>query len=387
MRTYSISLVIPAYNVKKYIEQCLESVTRQTVKPDRVILVDDGSFDGTEDICRAYAQKFSEYFVYHRKENAGLGAARNTGLEFADTDYVAFLDSDDFLEPRYFEKIQKLLSEIYVPPDMVFTLPVCYDSIAKRVVPWMDAERYEKIFDKKNRLYLNGEKTPEIYGLEVNANRKIYRRSFLEENHFSFPEGVKWEDIRPHVQLVHRASGIVGMGESGFVYRMNRGEQITMQKGSARLDILKVFDDLLREIKSAKDYTDDELAYIMEMIFSYSMWMIEMTDAENIGALLDGLHEIFLRLPEGMEEAFSKKNEMDKAEKNKRIGLLGCLKSGDYHGLSDYVERRNLYRCWSENAGKKKNLVRGGIQCIKENGFSYTVKLVVKKIGYLGLKK
>ncbi len=97
-----ISVVIPVYNVEKYLERCLESVLNQTLQPTEVILVDDGSTDSCGEICDRYAELYPEFCVIHQ-ENGGLSAARNTGIERAVGTYITFLDSDDFLHPLYLE--------------------------------------------------------------------------------------------------------------------------------------------------------------------------------------------------------------------------------------------------------------------------------------------
>lgn len=91
------SIIIPVYNVEKYIERCLESVINQTVKPFEVILVDDGSEDDSSEICKKISKKY-EFIKYYQKENGGLSDARNFGLLRATGDYIIFLDSDDTIE-------------------------------------------------------------------------------------------------------------------------------------------------------------------------------------------------------------------------------------------------------------------------------------------------
>lgn len=95
-----ISIVIPVYNVEKYLPQCLDSVLSQIYTNYEVILVDDGSPDGSGAICDAYAQKDSRFRVIHQK-NAGVSAARNNGIEQAAGEWVTFIDSDDWVEPHY----------------------------------------------------------------------------------------------------------------------------------------------------------------------------------------------------------------------------------------------------------------------------------------------
>ena len=110
MEKVCVSIVIPVYNVKDYLVRCLDSVKEQTLKEIEVILIDDGSSDGSEKICDQYAREDSRFCVVHQI-NAGSAAARNRGLEMAQGKYVAFPDSDDWLEADAYEKLYSLLEE------------------------------------------------------------------------------------------------------------------------------------------------------------------------------------------------------------------------------------------------------------------------------------
>ena len=99
-----ISVIVPIYRVEKYLEECIESILNQTYKQLEVILVDDGSPDRCGEICDRYAQKDSRITVIH-KSNGGAASARNAGLRTATGEYIAFVDSDDYLEPDAYEKM------------------------------------------------------------------------------------------------------------------------------------------------------------------------------------------------------------------------------------------------------------------------------------------
>lgn len=373
-----LTIIVPAYNVERYIDRCLRSLLNQTCRDFTVIIVDDGSTDGTADICEGYVSEHGELFACIHQCNKGLGAARNVGLTKADTPYVAFLDSDDWQDIRFVEKIACALERLDFAPDMLFTLPGCYDEASHRAEDWMDKPLYEEVFGiREGGRTVSAREHPELYLLEVNANRKVYRRAFLKECGFAFPEGVRWEDIRPHVQLCHLAKNIAAVPDTGFVYRTNHGGQITAGTGAGRLDILSVFEDVLETVGDGS-YSREELAAVTELICRYSFWMIEMTNTEYIGPLLEGLHGLFEKLPEEMVSAFSPSG--DQEERNKKLGFLHCLRSGDYSALTYYDERRNLYRYWSLHGGRKKNIVSGGIQCIRDSGLKYTLKLLFRKL-------
>lgn len=105
-----ISIVIPVYNVGQYLCQCLDSIITQTIQDYEVILVDDGSTDESPSICDKYAEKNKRFTVIHQK-NEGSAKARNTGLDKATGEYIAFIDSDDWINEDHLQNLQKRAEE------------------------------------------------------------------------------------------------------------------------------------------------------------------------------------------------------------------------------------------------------------------------------------
>ncbi|MBR4711014.1 MAG: glycosyltransferase [Clostridia bacterium] len=108
--TPCLSVIVPVYNVEKYLEQCLDSLVGQTLKDIEIILVNDGSTDHSEEICRRYADRDSRVRLY-TKPNGGLSDARNYGLERATADVVGFVDSDDYVDPDMYEQLLRTKAE------------------------------------------------------------------------------------------------------------------------------------------------------------------------------------------------------------------------------------------------------------------------------------
>ena len=145
------SVIVPVYNLEKYVRECIESVLSQTCPDFELILVDDGSKDSSPEICREYASK-DERIKYIRKENQGVNAARKTGLLAAQGEYVVFVDGDDFIENTLLEKVKAAISESSA--DIV-----CYDY----------------------SVYENGNKIPQtLYNLQAN----FYDRAGLKTEIF-----------------------------------------------------------------------------------------------------------------------------------------------------------------------------------------------------------
>ena len=105
-----ISVIVPVYRVEKYLDHCIRSITEQTYSNLEILLVDDGSTDGSGEICDRWAEKDSRIRVIH-KQNAGAGAARNTALDAAGGDLIAFVDSDDYLHPNMYAHLYSLMKD------------------------------------------------------------------------------------------------------------------------------------------------------------------------------------------------------------------------------------------------------------------------------------
>lgn len=105
-----VSVIVPVYNVEKYIEKCLDSLVNQTLKEMEIIIVNDGSLDNSEKIIKKYEKKYSN-IIYLKKENGGLSSARNYGIDYANGEYIAFLDSDDYVSLDMYEKMYNKAKE------------------------------------------------------------------------------------------------------------------------------------------------------------------------------------------------------------------------------------------------------------------------------------
>jgi glycosyltransferase involved in cell wall biosynthesis len=105
-----ISIIIPVYNVAPYLRECLDSIQEQTFKDFEAILVDDGSTDGSGEICDWYASKYKRFKVIH-KSNGGVSSARNMGLDIAQGEYIGFVDPDDFIDPDFYKRLYSCMIE------------------------------------------------------------------------------------------------------------------------------------------------------------------------------------------------------------------------------------------------------------------------------------
>lgn len=298
---FFLTIVVPVYNVERYLAECLDSLLNQTVMRHKIIVVNDGSPDSSGQIAQEYARRYPRWIRYVEQENNGQGAALNTGLALVDTQFVTFLDSDDWQDRMFVETLADALTKVNEAPDLIFTLPWIYDSASKRIVEWYDKETLEKIFypndgDDTISIVTNAQKTPELYALEPSACRRIYRMTFLRQHAFRFPTGVKWEDVRPHFELLHKAESCFAMRSTGFVYRINTGEQTTSGSSITRMDMIPVFRETV-DMALRERWEPNEIAYILRMLLNFTTWTIDVTNREYLPLFLKGMHELFKSIP------------------------------------------------------------------------------------------
>lgn len=206
-----VSIVIPVYQVEQYIDKCLMTVTQQTYSNLEIILVDDGSKDSSPLICDKWAHKDQRIKVIHKK-NGGLSDARNVGLSMAIGDYVAFIDSDDWVSTSMIEKLVTSIED--TDADMAVCQFVRVFSNGKvQKNPLLGVRK--QVFNRKNFLkYLLKDSA-----ITNHVWRKLYKRRIIPNN--VFPKGKTFEDIYAMPSIVEQCKKIVCIDDVEYFYRMN----------------------------------------------------------------------------------------------------------------------------------------------------------------------
>ena len=225
-----VSVIIPVYNTEKYLRECVDSVRRQTLSNIEILLVNDGSTDGSVDIMTALAEADSRIRILHR-ENGGAGQARNTGLGCAAGAYVAFVDSDDLIEENMLEILVAAARES--DADMAMT---GIRHMGGMVFGGSDVVKFDfaekTIFDGDDgmrRLILGtvgalaGEAEDSRYG--YSACKSIYRKSVIDKNGICFCSEREFasEDMLFLIDFMLCAERAVGVPGALYVYRRNEG--------------------------------------------------------------------------------------------------------------------------------------------------------------------
>lgn len=209
-----ISIVVPVYNVEKYLEKCVNSILSQTFNDFELILVDDGSPDNCGKICDSFAQKDSRVVVVH-KENNGLSAARNSGIEIAKGKYIGFIDSDDYIAEDMYEilynNIQKESADI--------SMCALYDCYAGKDIELNPKPEY-LVVDSKEAIKI----VFEAKITSVTAVNKLYKIELF--NDIKYPVGKSSEDAFVIVDLLHASKKIVITTEEKYFY-IHRENSIT----------------------------------------------------------------------------------------------------------------------------------------------------------------
>lgn len=204
-----ISVIVAIYNIEKYLVRCIDSIMAQTYRNLEILLIDDGSTDESGKICDAYAKQDKRIHVIHRK-NGGLSAARNTGIERARGEYIAFVDGDDWLEPQMYESLLKAVI------DNNAQLAVCrYRQVYPDVIKDGSTGKIT-VYNEPYKMLLQQLIEDEAYLIQHAAWNKLYHRDLLEE--LRFPEGKWFEDIVFSAKVLSKVTCGVYVDVAGYNY-------------------------------------------------------------------------------------------------------------------------------------------------------------------------
>ena len=238
-----ISVVVPVYNVEKYIKKCIDSILNQTYKEFELIIVDDGSSDSSGLICDEYSNIDEHIKVFHKK-NGGLSDARNYGIIKSSGEYITFVDSDDFIAPQMIEMLYKKLSENNC--DISICDPVhCFENdsaefeLANRTMILNSEKAIEKLFYQKSFL--------------TSAWGKLYKKELFAN--LKFPVGMLFEDSAIMYKLFERANNICYFSAKLYGY-LHRESSITTSRFSERdFDILKITHEIIDHYSDVNFYS------------------------------------------------------------------------------------------------------------------------------------
>ena len=263
-----VSVIVPVYNSEKYLKECVESILNQTYTNIELILVDDGSGDLSGEICREYEKK-DQRVIYIHKENGGVSSARNTGMRIAKGEYIAFVDSDDFISEDMFSNL------ISIEADFAMCGYELYDDMIKT-----PSFRYacKELFGDIGKLAMNVEdylSPPFLLGPWC----KLFKTEIIRINSLQFPPDLSYgEDAVFVFDYLQKCSTISINSYVGYSYRKHSNLTLSRKFRTDKIDINKRINNLIESFMKLHkaDNTDKVIANrMLDNFVSYTQDLIK----------------------------------------------------------------------------------------------------------------
>ena len=247
-----ISVIVPVYNVEEYLEECLESIQKQTYSDIEVILVNDGSTDRSKEICERYCEKDSRFKLVNQ-ENKGLSGARNRGMLESKGEFISFVDSDDVLKEDMLEQLMKQMTSEDI--DIV----ECWYTNEKQELELSTPKNVKIIFQGNSKEALVSLCRDNI--VRLNAVAKLFRRQVIIN--FPFLEGLFYEDVYGGIGILKHIRKMVKINYIGYYYRVRQGSIMNREFNIKNLDLFTICDKL-EQLYQGDTFA---LAYIHRRLF------------------------------------------------------------------------------------------------------------------------
>jgi len=234
-----VSVIVPVYNVEKFIDKCLNSLVNQTLKEIEIIVVNDGSPDNSQKVIDEYVKKYPDKIKSFIKENGGQGSARNMGIEKAVGEYISFVDSDDWLDLDTLEKMYFLAKK---------------DKSDIVICDMVDHYSYYII-------YHNCTKYNSVFEVTPSACNKIFRKELIKD--FRFLSKLWYEDFDFTTKILFNTNKISNISEG--LYHCNCGHESTMNNNNSKknLDMITVINDIIDYLKKNDKYDKNIVSYLI----------------------------------------------------------------------------------------------------------------------------
>jgi glycosyltransferase involved in cell wall biosynthesis len=252
-----LTIIVPIYNVELYIKQCLDSLIYESAE---ILLIDDGSTDNSSIIAKEYAKEYNN-FHYYKKENGGLSSARNFGINKCKTKYIAFCDSDDWVEQKAYTILANI-AEIENCDIVSCGMYLNYD----------DKEVEVKLINKTFSLNNNKDVISLLENIKVAAWDKVYKYSLFSDNNINYPDGLYFEDTPTTSRLLIESVKVKLINESYYHYRQRDGS-ITKEK-----EFNTKYFDIFKGLSILKDYNTNKTEK-HNLIYNYYYVRKGLTDS------------------------------------------------------------------------------------------------------------
>ena len=246
-----ISVIVPVYNVEEYLEECLESISHQTYADIEVILVNDGSTDGSIEICKQYCQEDPRFHLINQK-NQGQSVARNNGVVVSKGEFITFVDSDDIVRVDMLDQLMNYMSD-------EIDIVECDKTEDIQYLNEKGKDIQVKEFDSNEALYKCFN-----HAVSWSPVAKLYRREIVEK--IPFLENLIYEDFYTGIVSLKYIHKMRKIDYIGYYYRYHTSSTMNQKYSEKNLDIFKVGEKLLNEFRE-----DDWFPYVGYMLFSVAI--------------------------------------------------------------------------------------------------------------------
>lgn len=281
-----VSVIVPVYNVEKFIDKCLNSLVNQTLKEIEIIVVNDGTKDNSQKIIDKYVKKYPDKIKSYIKENGGQGSARNYGLKKASGEYIGYVDSDDFVEKDMYKKLYNKAKENN------YDIVVCGN--------YNVSEDYQ---NKNIDAFINNYNTDleNIFFGKMAVWNKIYKRDILIKNKLEFKEKVWYEDLAFTLKAIMNSNTFAFIDEPLYDYLIREGSTMNNSNVQRNLEILDAFNDILSYIQHNKkeeyfskiEFLAIDHIYISAIVRVLKAEADDKVKRETINKLLDYMNKKF----------------------------------------------------------------------------------------------
>ena len=278
-----VSIIVPVYNTEKYLDKCLNSLVNQTLQDIEIIVVNDGSKDNSEAIINRFKKNYSDKIFYLNKENGGLSDARNYAIPHVKSEYIGFVDSDDYVELDMFEKMYNIAIEKNL-------------DLVECNFNW---EYPNKIKEDCGNNYL-GKSDLFLLG-RVMACNKLFKTSIIKENNIIFPKSLNYEDIEFFYKLAPYVEDSYLLPNS-FYHYIQRENSIINNQNEKTADIFIILNNIIEFYKNNNlfdNYKNElEYLYIRFLLGSSFLRIVKIKNKKLRKELLNkSINELYLKFP------------------------------------------------------------------------------------------
>lgn len=314
IKNVDISIIVPIYNAEKYIKKCLTSLINQTKKNVEFILINDGSFDKTEDIIK----EFDDYRIhYYKNENQGIGKSRNFGIKKAIGKYIMFLDSDDYLPydacEKYYNHAISENSNLVVSD---------YYKVKSGTIEYFSIPSFNTSCLKNNNEL--------ILKINLGPCNKLYDRKMLIDNNILFDEKYKYEDVPFVVSCIINAKNISKIDTALYYYVIHENSETTVRDDRV-FDILKIIDVIRLNLKKANMVKEIIDKLTISIITNYNLQQRYQINRRTRNAFIDmSFNYLEKNVPDYKNKKYYDSKNIFRRfiEKNKIMTKVYCFVSG-----------------------------------------------------------